>query len=119
MPNALANNRIRLKYVAVFLLTLSFTTSASEGGVTVTDKGLVGKTAYYDVRSNSFKGSQFSAQDIDNYAQRVGKRNCLDPELAEARKIGMKWHYDFYGVDKVKAGAFTVSIEICRRNGWM
>ncbi len=112
-------NRTCHKTITVFFLSLSFATSASEGGVAVADKGLIGKTAYYDVHSNSFKGSQFSAKDIDNYAQRVGKRNCLDPDLAEARKIGMKWHYNFYGVDNVKVGAFTISIETCQRNGWM
>ena len=88
-----------------------------EGGVTVTDRGIVKKTANYDVRSNNFKGSQFSAADIDDYAYRVGKRNCLDPDLAEARKMGMMWHYDFYGADRVKAGSFTISAESCRRYG--
>ena len=88
-----------------------------DGGVTVTDRGIVGKTANYDVRSNNFKGSQFSAADIDAYAYRVGKRNCLDPDLAEARKKGMVWHYDFYGADRVKAGSFTISAESCRRYG--
>lgn len=88
-----------------------------EGGVTVTDRGVVGKTANYDVRSMSFNGSQFSKADIDNYAYKVGKKNCLDPDLMEARKIGMVWHYDFYGADKVKAGSFTISPEYCRRIG--
>ena len=90
---------------------------AVEGGVTVTDKGIVGKTANFDIRSNNFKGSQFSASDIDDYAYRVGKRSCLDPDLAEARKIGMMWRYDFYGADGVKAGSFTISGESCRRYG--
>ena len=90
---------------------------AVKGGVTVTDRGIVGKTVNYDIRSNNFKGSQFSAADIDDYAYRVGKNNCFDPDLVEARKMGMMWHYDFYGNDRVKAGSFTISAASCRRYG--
>ncbi|MBV5336641.1 MAG: hypothetical protein J0653_01120, partial [Deltaproteobacteria bacterium] len=89
---------------------------AVEGAYTVRDKGKLGKTVYFDIQSNRFNAAQFADLDIDAFSERTAKRLCLDPDVSAGIKIGLKFHYDFYGADNAKVSSFMVTKNSCTKS---
>ena len=85
------------------------------GSMAVIDKGVVGKTVYYDVISHDFKANLFSQSDIVDYSSRVEQRNCTDPDIRKGFASGIVFHYDMYGSDKIKIGTFEHSEQTCKQ----
>lgn len=117
------NRSEKLKIVLFFIwviMPLQLQTTASAVDLSVTGRLVKyeGKVNYYEVRSNSFRASDFAKSDFDDYTFRVSRRNCLDNDMIPAYKLGAISVYDFYGVDSVHVGRFIVSEETCKKDFW-
>ena len=86
----------------------------SYGGVQITLVSARSDRNIYRVQSNQFPSHLFSQVDVDDYAFRVNRRNCSDPDVMYTLRSGVVFQYDFYGSDGVKVRSFYTTANVCR-----